>query len=92
MPRSRSSPTASRAPSPRPRRSPDKAVGVSAADIVQQCLNAGLLDEIVVNLVPVLLGAGIRLFDDLAGTVELEGPRVVEGTGVTHLSYRVRSV
>lgn len=70
----------------------DKAVGVSAADIVQQCLNAGLLDEIVVNLVPVLLGAGIRLFDDLAGTVELEGPRVVEGTGVTHLSYRVRSV
>jgi len=45
-----------------------------------------------VNLVPVLLGEGIRFFDNLKGTpVELKGPRVIEGTGVTHLHYRVKS-
>ncbi len=64
----------------------EKLVGVAGANIAQQCLNAGLLDEIVVNLVPVLLGEGIRFFDNLKGTpVELKGPRVIEGTGVTHL-------
>ncbi len=60
--------------------------------IAQQCLNAGLLEEIVVSLVPVLLGEGIRLFDNLSSApVELEGPRIIEGTGVTHLHYRVKS-
>jgi dihydrofolate reductase len=69
----------------------DKIVGVGGADIVQQCLNAGLLDEIRVNLAPVLIGKGIRYFDHLANTpVKLEGPRVIEGTGVTHLYYRVK--
>jgi dihydrofolate reductase len=69
----------------------DGLVGVGAADIVQQCLNLGLLDEIVVNLVPVLLGRGIRLFDNLATMpVLLEDPTVIEGTRVTHLHYRVR--
>ena len=59
--------------------------------MIQQCLNAGLLDEIVVNLVPVLLGAAIRFFDNLEHTsVQLEDPRVIEGTGVTHLYYRAR--
>lgn len=70
----------------------DKVVGVGAADLAQQCLNAGLLDEIVVNLVPVLLGEGIRFFDNLANApVQLEGPRIIEGTGVTHLYYGVKS-
>lgn len=45
----------------------------------------------MVSLVPVLLGEGIPFFANLKGApVELEDPRVVEGTGVTHLSYRVR--
>ncbi len=69
----------------------DKIVSVASATIAQQCLNVGLLDEIVVDLVPVLLGEGIRFFDNLTSApIELEGPRVIEGTGVTHLYYRVR--
>jgi dihydrofolate reductase len=65
-------------------------VGVGGANIAQQCLNAGLLDEVRVNLVPVLFGEGVRYFDNLANVpVPLEGPTVIEGTGVTHLIYRV---
>jgi dihydrofolate reductase len=70
----------------------DKVVGVTGASIAQHCLQAGLLDEIVVNLVPVLLGEGIPLFSNLTRTpIKLEGPRIIEGTGVTHLHYRVKS-
>jgi dihydrofolate reductase len=66
-------------------------VGVGGANVAQQCLNAGLLDEVHVNLVPVLLGKGIRYFDGLSNPpLVLEGPTVVEGTGVIHLRYRVR--
>jgi dihydrofolate reductase len=65
-------------------------VSVAGPNIAQQCLNEGLLDGIQVNLVPVLLGDGIRFFDNLTGTpVALAGPTVIEGTGVTHLYYRV---
>lgn len=68
----------------------DKNVGVSSANIMQQCLAARLLDEIQIDLVPVLLGDGVRLFDHLgAEPVELEAIRVVEAPGVTHLRYRV---
>jgi dihydrofolate reductase len=68
-----------------------KDVGVSGASVIQQCLKAGLLDEIYVALVPVLLGSGIRLFDRLdTGPIELESTRVVAGSGVTHLHFRVR--
>jgi dihydrofolate reductase len=68
----------------------DKDVGVVGASLVQQCLRAGLLDEIHVDLVPVLLRDGVRLFDHL-GTepIELESTRVIEGAGVTHLTFRV---
>jgi dihydrofolate reductase len=68
----------------------DKDVGVVGASLVQQCIKAGLLDEIHVDLVPVLLGDGVRLFDRL-GTepIELESTRVIEGSGVTHLTFRV---
>ncbi|MQA78721.1 MAG: hypothetical protein GEV10_09625 [Streptosporangiales bacterium] len=65
-------------------------VGVAGADLAQQCLNAGLLDEVRIDLVPVLLGKGIRYFDNLDAGVMLEDPTVVEGTRVTHLRYRVR--
>lgn len=70
----------------------DKAVAVNGGTIARQRLNAGLLDEIWVDLVPVLLGGGTAFFDELqAAPVELEGPTsVVEGTDVTHLRYRVR--
>ena len=68
----------------------DKNVGVGAASIVQQCLRAGLLDEIQLDLVPVLLGAGVRLFENLgAEPVELERTSVIEAPGVTHLRFRV---
>lgn len=67
----------------------DKNVAVGAASIVQQCIKAGLLDEVHIDLVPVLLGGGVRLFDHLEGQVELERTRVVEAPGVTHLTFRV---
>ena len=68
----------------------DKGVAVGAASIAQQCIRAGLLDEVTVNLVPVLLGEGVRLFDHLGPTpIELESTGVIEGSGVTHLTFRV---
>jgi dihydrofolate reductase len=68
-----------------------KSVGVHGADTIQQLLNAGLLDEIHVDIAAVLLGSGIRLFDRLADTpVVLGNPTVIRGVGVTHLRYPVR--
>jgi dihydrofolate reductase len=68
-----------------------KSVGVHGADTIQQCLNAGLLDEIHVDIAAVLLGSGVRLFDQLARTpAELGNPKVIAGVGVTHLRYPVR--
>ncbi len=67
-----------------------KSVGVHGADTIQQCLNAGLLDEISVDVAAVLLGSGVRLFDHLAGTpTRLGDPTVIPGVGVTHLRYPV---
>jgi dihydrofolate reductase len=70
----------------------DKVVGVNGGTIASQALNAGLLDEVWIDLVPVLLGAGTPFFADLANApAELEGPlSVTEGVDVTHLRYRVR--
>ena len=68
----------------------DKDVAVGAASIAQQCLRAGLLDEVHIDLVPVLLGDGVRLFERLGtGPVALERTRLVEAPGVTHLTFRV---
>lgn len=68
-----------------------KSVGVHGADTIQQLLNAGLLDEISVDIAAVLLGSGVRLFDHLAGTPSFLGdPKVIHGAGVTHLRYPVR--
>src|SRR5947209_6507768 len=67
-----------------------KSVGVHGADTIQQCLNAGLLDEIGVDIAAILLGSGVRLFDHLARTpVVLGNPMVIPGVGVTHLRYPV---
>jgi len=69
-----------------------KSVAVHGADTIQQCLKAGLLDEMNIDLAAVLLGAGVRLFDHLAGTPSVLGnPTVVQGVGVTHLRYPVRT-
>jgi dihydrofolate reductase len=68
----------------------DKDVAVGAASIAQQCITTGLLDEIHVDLVPVLLGGGVRLFDHLGtGPIELQHTRVVEAPGVIHLTFCV---
>jgi dihydrofolate reductase len=61
------------------------------ADIAQQYLNAGLLEEIQIHLVPVLLGGGVRLFQD-ADDRKLELDRVVGSPAVTHLRYRVLNI
>lgn len=68
----------------------EKTVAVSSPAITQQCLNLGLLDEIHIDLVPMLLSHGVRLFDQLTiGPLDLEITDVSTGTGVTHLTYRV---
>lgn len=69
----------------------DKSVGVHGAKTIQQLLNAGLLDEIHVDIASVLLGSGVRLFDNLVGTPAILGnPTVIAGVGVTHVRYPVR--
>ena len=69
-----------------------KSVGVHGAETIHQCLDAGPLDEIHIDLAAVLLGAGVRLFDHLANTpVVLGNPTVVTGVGVTHLRYPVHT-
>lgn len=68
----------------------DRAVMVHGAGAAQALLRAGELDEIELHLVPVLLGAGRPLFDNLEGlTIELEPVRQLDGRGVTHLRYQV---
>jgi len=62
------------------------------AEVAQQYLSAGLIDEMQIHLVPVLLGDGARLFENLRpGEVELECSRVIDVPGVTHLTYRAAS-
>jgi dihydrofolate reductase len=69
----------------------DMDVAVSAGNIGGQALEAGLIDEVSLDLVPVVLGAGVRFFGDYAGSpLLLENPRVVQGDRVTHLHYRLR--
>jgi dihydrofolate reductase len=69
----------------------DRAVLVHGAGAAQALLAAGELDEMEIHLVPVLLGAGRRLFADRdGGHVELELVRRIEGRDATHLRYRVR--
>lgn len=70
-----------------------KSVAVHGADTIQQLLNAGLLDEMQIDVAAVLLGSGVRLFDHLGGMPAFLGdPKVVAGVGVTHLRYPVRNI
>jgi dihydrofolate reductase len=60
------------------------------ADVVQQYLNAGLLDELQIHVAPMLLGSGTRLLDNLdAAAIELRATRVRSSPYVTHLKYEV---
>jgi dihydrofolate reductase len=67
----------------------DKRIGLMGANLDQQYLTAGLVDEIRIHLVNVLLGGGRRLFDQLPLRVELEQTGVTDTEGVAHLEYRV---
>jgi dihydrofolate reductase len=68
-----------------------KSVAVHGADTIQQLLNAGLLDELQIDVAALLLGSGVRLFDHLRVTPAVLGsPTVIQGVGVTHLRYPVR--
>jgi dihydrofolate reductase len=68
----------------------DRNVLFHGAAAARLALDAGVLDELEIHLVPVLLGQGTRLFGDRdPASVELERTRVLEGDGVTHLHYRV---
>jgi dihydrofolate reductase len=69
---------------------PDKSVAVGSAETTGQCLNAGLLDSLTMDLVACVLGEGVRFLDHLEGTpYRLEQMSVVPGDGVVHLAYRV---
>ena len=69
----------------------DRDVCISSASIAQQALELGLVDEVIVSLVPVLMGEGIPYFANLADAPHrFDDPTVIEGSGATHLRYRVR--
>jgi dihydrofolate reductase len=69
----------------------DKDVSVAGgASLVQQCIEAGLLNEMQIHLVPVFLGGGVRLFDQLGDTRrDLEVERAIHSPAVTHVKYRL---
>jgi dihydrofolate reductase len=67
-------------------------VAVGGANVAQQCLAAGLLDQVLLHVVPVLFGGGTRLFavaDMGAAPIALQQTAVVHGQDVTHLRFRV---
>ena len=68
----------------------DEDVGIGGgAQTIQQYLRAGVLDELLVHVAPLLLGGGVRLFDDVGGDVKLEQTEVISSPAVTHLRFRV---
>jgi dihydrofolate reductase len=67
-----------------------KDVGIwGGANTIQQYLRAGLIDEFQIHIAPLLLGGGVRLFDQAPADLELETTRVLESPRVTHLKFRV---
>lgn len=68
----------------------EKDVVIATASILQQALKAGLVDEINVDVAPLLLGAGVKLFANFGeAPIQLELVRAVTAPGVTHLNYKV---
>jgi dihydrofolate reductase len=68
----------------------DRNVMVHGAYTAQRAIEAGVLDELQIHQIPVLLGRGRRLFDELPSQVELEIVRVIDTPQATHIRYRVR--
>jgi dihydrofolate reductase len=69
----------------------DRDVSITPGNLAGQAFQAGLIDEIRVDLVPVVFGAGVRYFGDYAGSpLLLDDPQIVQGDRVTHLRYRLR--
>ena len=68
----------------------DRNVAVHGAYTAQRALEAGVLDELQIHQIPVLLGAGRRLFDTLPSRIELETVQVIDAPQATHIRYRVR--
>jgi len=67
----------------------DKDISVAGgADVIQQCINAGLLDELQIHVAPVLLHSGVRLLENLSD-IKLEKIRVIDTPAVTHLKFRI---
>ena len=67
----------------------DKVVGVHGGSAAQQCLAAGLLDEFLISLAPVVLGSGTRLFDHLDGQYQFEQTSAIATPNATHLRFKV---
>jgi dihydrofolate reductase len=68
----------------------DRYVNILGADVARQCLAAGVLDEVLVCIAPVLLGDGVRLFDHPGGSeVRLERTSVTQAPGATNVWFRV---
>jgi dihydrofolate reductase len=67
----------------------DRAVGLHGATVMQQALPLGLVDEIIVHVVPVLIGGGTRLFETFDSAVTLERTDAIVTPGATHLRFRV---
>jgi riboflavin biosynthesis pyrimidine reductase len=75
-----------------PQAASSKNVGILGANLAKQCLEHGLLDEIIVHLAPVLLGDGVRLFAAPGGQrVRLEPTHVARTGPLTDLRFRVSS-
>jgi dihydrofolate reductase len=68
----------------------DKHVHVQGGAVARTALAAGALDELQLSQVPVLLGRGRRLFDELPAEIELEVVRVIDTPEATHIRYRVK--
>jgi dihydrofolate reductase len=69
----------------------DKVVSVAGAAAARSCLDAGLLDEVYINLVPVAIGSGVPFLGGIEnGPVRFHDPEVIQAEGVTHLRYRVK--
>lgn len=62
---------------------------IGGANVIQQFIKAGWLDEIEIHLIPILLGEGTRLFDHLDKPMELERIQLSEAPEVTHLRFRI---
>ncbi|GAA1676552.1 dihydrofolate reductase family protein [Kribbella yunnanensis] len=65
----------------------DKRIGIGPGSTVGQAINAGLVDEIRVDLVPLILGSGTPMLSGITEQLDLQNPEVIVGQGVTHLIY-----